>query len=210
MPNKFSHSVVLAHYHVLGLIDLPNDQYLAHLNSGPPASLRKRGTPSNTQSARRKASDAEDIDEGARHRSDPGQAPQVPAPSNLAESPQIPKPRVIIDIDDVSEDDFTAIQSSLQEQAPSTSMSRTNTRSAQKDNKPYSIPPAHASKSDIKAAVNGEWASQAIWTERLASLKPSAAPHSEVVRERLRNRPQPVAGRAADADGVGAPEQRGE
>jgi hypothetical protein len=35
MPNKFSHSVVLAHYSSLGLIDLPNDQYIAYLKTYP-------------------------------------------------------------------------------------------------------------------------------------------------------------------------------
>ena len=33
MPNKYSHSVVLAHYSSLGLIDLPNDQYVAYLKT---------------------------------------------------------------------------------------------------------------------------------------------------------------------------------
>jgi hypothetical protein len=35
MPNKYSHSVVLAHYSSLGLIDLPNDQYIAYLKTYP-------------------------------------------------------------------------------------------------------------------------------------------------------------------------------
>lgn len=35
MPNKYSHSVVLAHYSSLGLIDLPNDQYIAYLKTCP-------------------------------------------------------------------------------------------------------------------------------------------------------------------------------
>ncbi|ERF75467.1 hypothetical protein EPUS_06999 [Endocarpon pusillum Z07020] len=37
MPNKYSHSVVLAHYSSLGLIDLPNDQYIAYLKTYPPS-----------------------------------------------------------------------------------------------------------------------------------------------------------------------------
>lgn len=35
MPNKYSHSVVLAHYSSLGLIDLPNDQYITYLKTYP-------------------------------------------------------------------------------------------------------------------------------------------------------------------------------
>lgn len=35
MPNKYSHSVVLAHYSSLGLIDLPNDQYIAYIKTQP-------------------------------------------------------------------------------------------------------------------------------------------------------------------------------
>jgi hypothetical protein len=35
MPNKYSHSVVLAHYSSVGLIDLPNDQYIAYLKTYP-------------------------------------------------------------------------------------------------------------------------------------------------------------------------------
>lgn len=35
MPSKYSHSVVLAHYSSLGLIDLPNDQYIAYLKTCP-------------------------------------------------------------------------------------------------------------------------------------------------------------------------------
>lgn len=35
MPNKYSHSVVLAHYSSIGLINLPNDQYVAYLKTYP-------------------------------------------------------------------------------------------------------------------------------------------------------------------------------
>ena len=35
MPNKYSHSVVLAHYSSLGLINLPNDQYIACIKTHP-------------------------------------------------------------------------------------------------------------------------------------------------------------------------------
>lgn len=54
MPNKYSHTVVLAHYSSLGLIDLPNDQYIAYLKtyptSRPPShNPRHKGPSSATQ-----------------------------------------------------------------------------------------------------------------------------------------------------------------
>lgn len=47
MPNKYSHSVVLAHYSSLGLIDLPNDEYIAYLKTYP--SSRRISTTSGSQ-----------------------------------------------------------------------------------------------------------------------------------------------------------------
>lgn len=54
MPNKYSHSVVLAHYSSLGLIDLPNDQYIAYLKTYPSSgrtsiSSRSKAHPNGTQ-----------------------------------------------------------------------------------------------------------------------------------------------------------------
>ena len=40
MPGRYSHSVVLAHYSSKGLINLPNGQHLAYVNSSPAASRR--------------------------------------------------------------------------------------------------------------------------------------------------------------------------
>ena len=51
MPNKYSHSVVLATYSSQGLITLPKDQYLAYLEASPtPSALQHSGLPSRSPS----------------------------------------------------------------------------------------------------------------------------------------------------------------
>jgi hypothetical protein len=68
MPNKYSHSVVLAHYSSLGLIDLPNDQFIAYLKTYP--SSRRPSTVSRSQahSIRTHGSNTPSTAYGGRHR----------------------------------------------------------------------------------------------------------------------------------------------
>lgn len=56
MPNKYSHSVVLAHYSSLGLIDLPNDQYIAYLKTYPSSRRPSITSYSQSHSVRAKGS----------------------------------------------------------------------------------------------------------------------------------------------------------
>jgi hypothetical protein len=68
MPNKYSHSVVLAHYSSLGLIDLPNDQFIAYLKTYP--SSRRPSTVSRSQahSTRTHGSNTSSTAYGGRYR----------------------------------------------------------------------------------------------------------------------------------------------
>ncbi len=56
MPNKYSHSVVLAHYSSLGLIDLPNDQYIAYLKNYPTSTRTSVASRSQVHSTRTQGS----------------------------------------------------------------------------------------------------------------------------------------------------------
>ena len=60
MPNKFSHSVILAHYSSLGLIDLPDDQHDRYINSCSPQSRAPshEGLPSRPPTGRGVPADA--------------------------------------------------------------------------------------------------------------------------------------------------------
>ena len=96
MPSKFSHSVVLAQYSSLGLIDLPNSQHVAYLNSCSPLTSRAPGTVSKAQSDPNTASHAGNSNENIRQSSVPGQITHVSPLGDPSERLQIIGTSIII------------------------------------------------------------------------------------------------------------------
>ena len=197
MPNKFSHSVVLAHYSSLGLIDLPQSQRITYLNSSQPTSLRTPSTAFKTQSTSIKASDGGDVNGNAKQRSHPDQALRTSAIPNPAASRRSSRRRVIIDTDETSKDESTATQVDVRDQASPTSTSRTNSRSVQRNSKHHVIQPVIASSLDHRQSVNEKRPSQAIRIEDTASSETSPVSHSTTVSDRLHRYPRSATSRPA-------------
>ena len=68
MPGKYSHGVVLAQYSSLGLIDLPNSQHVAYLDSCPPSTHGAPSSTSRAQSHTTPKSRAQSVKSDARQR----------------------------------------------------------------------------------------------------------------------------------------------
>jgi hypothetical protein len=176
MPNKFSHSVVLAHYSSLGLIDLPNSQHVAYLNTYPPSSSGRPSTASTAQSNHSKASHGGDANENTSQNSAPGQTSHSSRLTNAVDSRRTTGRRVILDADVSSKTQHSTALSKGQEKMSSTSTSQINSRSNQKNSKQFAIQPTSTSRSDCRELVTEKRTSRAIRTETYASSHPSTVP----------------------------------
>ena len=192
MPNKFSHSVVLAHYSSLGLIDLPESQRITSLNSSQPTSLRTPSTGSKAQSTCIEVSDGANVSANGKQRSCPDQASRPSAIPDAAAGRRSSRRQVIIDTDKTLKDESTATQVDVCERASPMSTSGTNSRSVQRNNKHYSIQPAVASSLDNKQSVNGKQPSQAIRIENPASSETSPVSNSTTISDHLHHDSQPA------------------
>ena len=199
MPNRFSHSVVLAHYSSLGLIDLPNSQRVTYSKPNPsqPISLKTPSTASKAQSTSSKASDGREVNENARQISYSDQAPPASVPAHPAGSPQTSRQRVIIDTNEISKDHSTLTQVDVREKESSTSTCRNDSRSTHRNSKQHGVQPMAASSSGHRGSVNGKRASRAIRAENPASSETLPVSRSNIVSERRHNEPRPATSRPA-------------
>ncbi len=110
MPSKYSHGVVLAQYSSLGLIDLPNSQHVAYLNSCPLSTHRAPSSTSQAQSHSTLKSRAQSVNSNARQR------PSARQSSNAGQSPTVKdgqpsgRRRLIIDADPEPKDETSSVQ----------------------------------------------------------------------------------------------------
>lgn len=158
MPSKFSHSVVLAQYSSLGLIDLPNSQHVAYLDSCPPPTSRAPGAVSKPQSDPNTASHAGNSNENIRQSSVPGQITHVSALGDPSERLQIIGKSVIIGTGVKSENGPSTSQPQGQEKKSSTSTIRKSDRSTQWNSTRSGIYSTDASDSDSKNSVTARHA----------------------------------------------------